>query len=125
MARPVQALRYPLAIDRSLGRVAREHDYDAYVKQLIQQVLLTSPGERINRPDFGAGARRLVFAPNGVGTASLAQTLIHQALTTWLGSLIRVEEVSTEAQAEKLLIKVVYTLVVRGERRYLNLEVAL
>jgi hypothetical protein len=86
-------------------------------------VLFTAQGERINRPDFGAGVKRLVFAPNSPATASLAQTLIFQALTRWLGTLIRTESVEAEAVEERLNITIGYTILAKQERRFLNLEV--
>ena len=89
---------------RAAGRLAAETGYDEYIKQLIRQVLFTAQGERINRPDFGAGIKRLVFAPNRPATASLAQTLIFQALTTWLGTLIRTDDVQAETDGERLSI---------------------
>ena len=119
------AAAYPLAIEGTMGRFARETSYDAYVGQLVRQVLLISHGERINRPDFGAGLRHLVFAPNNPASASLVQTMVFQALQTWLGTLIAVEQVTVEAQAERLEILVAYTVRARGERRELSLEVTL
>jgi phage baseplate assembly protein W len=87
-------------------------------------VLLTAPGERINRPEFGAGVRRLVFAPLSPATASLAQTTIYQALTAWLDALIRVEDVRAQTiEPGRLDITVTYLLRARGERRFLNVEV--
>lgn len=124
MADPVRRLRYPFAVDAGAGRLAEEQDYDAYVRQLIRQVLLTAQGERINRPDFGAGVRRMVFAPNAQGAASLAETLVYQALTTWLSSVIKLEKVAATAVEERLDIQVEYIVVANGERRYLNVEVA-
>jgi uncharacterized protein len=125
MSTPITAIRFPFAIDERLGRLAQENDYERYIRQLVRQVLFTAQGERINRPDFGAGVRRLVFVPNSPTTASLAQTLIYEALTTWLGSLIRTEDVQAEADNERLNITVVYTILARQERRFLNLEVTL
>jgi phage baseplate assembly protein W len=87
-------------------------------------VLLTAQGERLNRPDFGAGLRRMVFAPNAPGTASLTETLVYQALTTWLASVIRVERITAAAVAERLDIAVEYIVIANGERRFLNVEVA-
>ncbi len=124
MADPVRRIRYPFAVDAGAGRLAEKPDYDAYVRQLIRQVLLTAQGERINRPDFGAGVRRMVFAPNSQGTASLAETLVYQALTAWLSSVIKVEKVAATAAEERLDILVEYIVVANGERRYLNVEVA-
>ena len=125
MNKAIKAIRYPVAINSRIGRLAEEHDYEEYIKQLIRQVLFTAQGERINRPEFGAGVRRLIFGPNSPATASLAQTLVYQALTTWLGTLIRTDEVQAEADNERLNISVVYTILARQERRFLNLEVTL
>ena len=72
-------------------------------------MLLTAQGERINRPTFGAGLRHLVFAPHSPATASLAQTTVYQALTTWLGTLISVDDVRGDAdRARRLDIVVIY-----------------
>lgn len=123
MSTPITSVRFPFAINEKLGRLAQENNYEEYIKQLIRQVLFTAQGERINRPDFGAGVKRLVFAPNSPATASLAQTLIFQALTRWLGTLIRTESVEAEAEGERLNITIGYTILARQERRFLNLEV--
>lgn len=125
MADTLHALRYPFAIDRGGGRAAEESDYEAYVRQLIRQVLFTAPGERINRPDFGAGLRRMVFAPNSPAVASLARTFVYQALTRWLSSVIKVEQVAVTAEESTLRITVQYLVLRRGEVRVLNEEVAL
>jgi phage baseplate assembly protein W len=63
MSTPVTTIRFPFSINGQLGRLAQERDYEEYIKQLIRQVLFTAQGERINRPDFGAGVKRLVFHP--------------------------------------------------------------
>jgi uncharacterized protein len=125
MSAPITAIRFPIAISDQLGRLSQENDYERYITQLIRQVLFTAQGERINRPDFGAGIKRLVFTPNSPATASLAQTLIFQALTNWLGTLIRTDDVKAEADNERLNIAIVYTILAKQERRFLNLEVTL
>ena len=124
MAEILHALRHPFAIDAGGGRAAEESDYDTYVRQLIRQVLLTAPGERINRPDFGAGVRRMVFAPNSPATATLAQTFVYQALTRWLATVIKVEEVKVSSVESTMLIDVRYLVIQRGETRILREEVA-
>jgi phage baseplate assembly protein W len=103
--------------------VAQEHDYAEHVEQLVRQVLLTAPGERIMRPDFGCGVKRLVFAPSGEVAATLAQTTIYEALTRWLDTVISVHEVSVRAVEERLDIRIGYAIRARGERRFLNLQV--
>ncbi|HVL26283.1 MAG TPA: GPW/gp25 family protein [Thermomicrobiales bacterium] len=124
MSQVVTSIRYPFAIDAGLGRLAIEAAYAAHVEQLIRQVLMTNPGERINRPDFGCGLRRMVFAPNSEVTASLLQVTVFQALTTWLGSVIEVNRVEVEAHQEVLQVRITYLVRANQERRYLNLEVS-
>ena len=86
MNEPITSIRYPVAIDAGLGQLSVESDYARHVEQMIKQVLFTAPGERINRPDFGCGLRRMVFAPNSEAAASLAQVTVYEALQTWLGT---------------------------------------
>ncbi len=123
MPAPFTSILHPFAIDAGRGRLAEEENYAEHVEQMMFQVLFTAPGERINRPDFGCGVKRLVFAPNSEASAALAQVTIYDALTRWLGSAITVNDVKAVAADERLEISIAYTLKTRGERRYLNLEV--
>lgn len=125
MNNQINSIHYPFAIDRGLGKLAEERHYATHVEQMIKQVLFTNPGERINRPDFGCGIRRMVFAPNSDVSASLAKVTIFQALEKWLGTLISVDDVKVKALNEILEIRIIYILKARRERRYLNLEVSL
>lgn len=125
MVAPVRHLCFPFGIALTGGTVAEEPDYDAYVRQLIRQVLLTARGERVCRPDFGAGLRRQVFAPLNDTSAALTRTLVYEALATWLGTLIRVEQVAVRAEAETLRVSVEYLVIARGERRLLDEDVVL
>jgi uncharacterized protein len=123
MKQDFTSLRYPFGIDSALGRLQEEPDYAEHVEQLIKQVIFTTPGERINRPDFGCGLKRMLFAPNNQVSATLTQVTIFEALNRWLSSAIRVDEVRVQAMDEKLEVRIAYTLKIRQERRYLNLEV--
>ena len=123
MADPVTAIRFPLAVDDAIGRLKQEADYERYVAQLIRQVLLTTPGERAHRPEFGAGLLRMVFAPNDNATAALLQTAVLEALNRWLGNLITVDEVEAVAGEGRLDVTLTYTLKARGTTQVLNLEV--
>ena len=125
MAESIHSIRWPIAVDTKLGALADETDYGRHVDQLMRQVLLTNPGERIHRPDFGCGLRRMVFAPNNPASASLLKVTILQALQKWLGSVVDVEEVEVNATDETLSVAIRYVLRARQERRYLNIEVAL
>lgn len=121
---PFSSIFYPIGIDAGLGRLSVERSYEEHVDQLIRQLLLTAPGERINRPEFGCGVRRMLFAPNSDVSASLAQVLVHQALDQWLGSVLKVDQVTVTAVDSTLTISLSYVLLARQQRRYLNLEVA-
>jgi uncharacterized protein len=123
MRTPIRALHHPISHDLGGRRLRVETDYEAYVDQLIRQVLLTNPGERVHQPEFGAGIRTLVFSPIHAGTASLAQTMIYNALDQTLADLIRVDEIVVESVDSRLDIRVVYTLYARMQQRRLNLQV--
>jgi len=123
MSMPFTSIKHAFALDLGRGRIAEEENYAEHIEQMMFQVLFTAPGERINRPDFGCGVKRLVFAPNSEISAALAQVSIFQALTRWLGTVITVNDVRALAIEERLEITIAYTLKARGERRYLNLEV--
>ena len=125
MNQKIHSIRYPFAIDKGLGALAEEPDYSKHIEQMIKQVLFTSPGERMNRPDFGCGLRRMVFAPNSDVSANLTQVMIVQSLEKWIGNLIEVIDVKAAAEDEKLTVGIVYILRARQERRYLNLEVTI
>jgi len=116
------SIRYPFAIDQNLGILMEEKDLSLHVRQMMLQVLFTSPGERINRPDFGCGLRRMVFAPNSDATANLLQVMVVQSLERWLGDLIEVDNVDVNAINERLEVKISYLLKARQERQYLNVE---
>jgi len=99
-------LAFPLRLDPR-GRTALADDED-YLRGLVEQVLFTRPGERVNRPDFGSGVDRLVFAPTDDALAQSTQALVHGALQQWLGDLIRVENVSVTAVDSRLDVVVEY-----------------
>jgi phage baseplate assembly protein W len=90
---------FPFAIDAGSGQAARA-SYQDHVDQMIRQVLLTDPGERVCLPTFGAGLRRLIFAPISAQLAATTQMIVTQALTTWLGDQIVVKKVDVESSAD-------------------------
>ena len=100
---------FPFRFDRR-GRTG-DVDDDAHIRDLLEQVLFTAPGERVNRPDFGSGLRQLVFAPNSDELATTTHFLVQGALQQWLGDLIQVDEV--EVEAEDAAIRVTIRYVVR------------
>lgn len=94
----------------STGHTAQT-DLLTHINDMIEQILLTSPGERVNRPTFGSGTAQLVFAPNSDVLAAAQQQAIQAGLQQWLSDLIRVNSVSVEANDATLLITVVYTVI--------------
>jgi phage baseplate assembly protein W len=91
------------------GRTADTND-DDHIRDLIQQVLFTAPGERVNRPDFGSGLLRLVFAPNSDELAAATQFLVQGSLQQWLGDLIEVNDVLVNNSDSSLFVEVHYTV---------------
>ena len=108
------SIRFPLHFDHR-GRTGLV-DGDAYIRDLIEQVLFTSPGERVNRPDFGSGLLQLVFAGNSNELATATQFLVQGALQRWLGELIQIEDIRVENEDSTLRVTVVY-IVRRNQQR--------
>jgi phage baseplate assembly protein W len=101
-------LDYPFDFD-SRGRTAETSD-DDHIRDLIEQVLFTTPGERVNRPTFGSGVLQLLFAPNSQALAAATQMTVQGALQMWLGDLIQVEGVDVANDDAKLIVLVRYTV---------------
>lgn len=114
MATPNVSL--PYRVD-GRGRTASADDQDAHIRDLIETVLFTVPGERVNRPDFGCGLLQLVFAPNSIELAATLQALVQGALQQWLGTLIRVEDVIADSVDSTLSVQVRYTVLATQESR--------
>ncbi len=100
---------YPYRVD-GRGRTAVTDSDDAYIRDLIEQVLFTSPGERVNRPDFGSGLMQLVFAPNSDVLAGAVEMTVQAALQRWLAELIQVEAVDVQSEESALRVTVRYAV---------------
>lgn len=88
-----------------------------HIRDLIEQVLFTRPGERVNRPTFGSDLMRLVFAPNSDELATATHFLVQGALQQWLSDYIRVEEVKVVSEGSTLRVSVQYVVLQSQERR--------
>jgi phage baseplate assembly protein W len=108
-------LNYPFFID-GRGRTAAT-GRDRHIRQMIEQVLFTNPGERVNRPEFGCGLRRMVFMPNSQPLAAATQVLVKGALQQWLQNEIQVEKVEVTAVDSVLTVSVAYINRESGERQ--------
>jgi uncharacterized protein len=106
---------YPFHFDDK-GRTAATSDND-HIRDMIEQLLFTNPGERVNRPDFGSGLMQLVFAPNSPELAAALQFTLQAALDRWLGDVIEVRKLEVESQDAKLTIDLTYAVRKTGETR--------
>lgn len=116
---------YPYRIDargRTAAAVDRDPPRDEHIRDLIEQLLFTHPGERVNRPDFGSGLLQLVFQPNSVELAASLQFTVQASLQQWLGERIAVEQVRVSAEDSTLRVTVRYRLAAGGEARTVELE---
>jgi phage baseplate assembly protein W len=99
---------YPWHIDAG-GRTASAQRAD-HIRQLIEQVLFTTPGERVNRPTFGSGLMQLVFSPNSSELATATQFLVQGALQQWLGDVIVVRNVDVRSEDAVITVTVDYLI---------------
>jgi phage baseplate assembly protein W len=100
----------------SRGRTAST-DRDDHVRDMIEQLIFTNPGERVNRPDFGSGLLQLIFAPNSPELAATVQFTLQAALQRWLGDVIEVRDLSVAAQDSSLTIDLKYLVRDSGQEQ--------
>jgi uncharacterized protein len=106
---------YPFHFD-GRGRTASA-GYPNHVRDMIEQLLFTNPGERVNRPDFGSGLLQLVFAPNSPELAAALQYSVQAALQRWLGDIIDLQAVEVLSEDSSLRIAVEYVIRELGDHR--------
>lgn len=111
---------HPFHFD-SRGRTAATDDAD-HVRDMIEQLLFTSPGERVNRPDFGSGLMQMVFAANSPELAAALQFTLQAALDRWLGDVIEVRALDVSSVDSKLKVELSYALRKTGEARTATFE---
>ena len=120
---------FPFRVDAASGQAAQT-SYQDHVDQMIRQVLLTDPGERVCLPTFGAGLRRLVFAPLTAQLQASTQMAVTQALNTWLSDQITVQKVTVDTPVNSpglpdgtILITVGYVLIETQSVRQTQVQV--
>ncbi|MFY9720115.1 MAG: GPW/gp25 family protein [Candidatus Cybelea sp.] len=99
---------FPLWFDAK-GRTATTDDAD-HIREMIEELLFTSPGERVNQPDFGSGLLQLVFAPNSTELAAALQFTTQAAVHRYLGDLIDLQDLTVTAQDATLSVTVKYVI---------------
>ena len=111
------AIRYPFAIS-ARGAVAGSTRAEV-IRQQIEQVLFTNPGERVGRPTFGCGIERLVFAGTGSAAMAAAEYTISAGLREAMGDLIEVDAVRVTAEDAELLIDILFSIRATGEELHM------
>jgi phage baseplate assembly protein W len=106
---------YPFRFDARGGTALA--DDARHVRNMIEQLLFTNPGERVNRPQFGAGLLQTIFAPNGEQLAAALQVMLQAALQQSLGDAVEVQQLEVSSQDAQLRVVLDYVLSKTGEGR--------
>ena len=121
-----QDFAFPFSIDQGSQQTAQAA-YPAHVDQMVRQLLLTSPGERVDLPQFGCGLRSLVFAPDTDALAASVRLRVIQGLNQWLPESVNVLDVEVAGGAilepGTLQVTVTYTLVETQTNRAVTVTV--
>jgi phage baseplate assembly protein W len=106
---------FPFRIDPQSGQGAQAPSYGTHVHQMIRQVLLTAPGERVNLPEFGCGLRQLLFAPDSDALQATTKMLVLRSLNQWLANQIIVQDVRVSpgpgGDYARIVVQVQYVLI--------------
>jgi uncharacterized protein len=118
---------FPFRIDPLSGQAAQS-PYGSHVEQMIRQVLLTTPGERVNLPDFGCGLRQLLFAANSDALQATTQILVQKSLTRWLAGQVDVKNVTVTTgpggDYSQIVVLVEYVLVETQSKQVTEVKVS-
>jgi phage baseplate assembly protein W len=99
---------FPFQFDMR-GRTATTDDA-THIRDMIEQLLFTAPGERVNNPDLGSGLLQMVFAPNSTELAAALQFTTQAAVQRYLGDLIDLQQLDVTAQDATLSVTVKYVI---------------
>ena len=108
---------YHFDLEKRTARTSTEDN----VRDMIEQLLFTIPGERVNRPDFGSGLLQMVFAPNSVNLAATIEFMAKAAIEQFLGGVIAIQELNVTAEDATLTVRIVYLLRHLHEQQELTL----
>jgi len=113
-------LQVPFSFD-STGRTGQSSDSD-HIEQMLELLLLTSPGERVMRPSFGSGIQQLVFAPNSLELAATVQYTMQGAVQQHMGDIIALQQLTVTPDDSTLTIDIVYVVRSTGQQASLTLS---
>ena len=111
-------IAFPYVFDTN--RVTGLADEPAHVRQMLEQLLFTLPGERVNRPDFGCGIQRMVFAAQSTEVVATLQALVESEIHRWLGDVLSLRKLDVASEDATLRVRLEYQFpgesLVRTER---------
>lgn len=112
-----RSLAFPFRIG-DLGAPATSPRTQA-VRQQLEQLLFTMPGERVNRPTFGCAVQRLVFSGCSPEAAATAEYVIRINIQTFMADVVTLDavQVIADTDAATLYVDILYTLLATGEER--------
>ena len=110
---------FPFHFD-SRGQTAKA-EYDQHIRDMIEQLIFTNPGERVNRPDFGTGLLQLIFAPNSPELAATVQFTVQAAIQQWLGDVIELGELEVTSVDSTLQLDLSYIVRRTAEQQSVTL----
>jgi phage baseplate assembly protein W len=108
-------INFPFSFDQH-GRTAITDD-DDHVRDMIEQLLFTSPGERVNRSDFGSGLLQMVFAANSPELAAALQFTMQASLQRYLADVISIGTLEVTADDSTLQVDLSYVVLATGDAR--------
>ena len=108
-----QGMSFPLRVTELAA--AAMSSRQQVVREQLEQLLLTIPGERVNRPDFGCGIQRLVFEGADPIALASAEYVVSTAIRRHLRDLVTLDAVRVTVVDASILVDVLYTLLGTGE----------
>jgi phage baseplate assembly protein W len=116
-------INFPFKFD-GRGKTASANE-SQHIRQMIEQLIFTNPGERVNRPTFGSGVLQLIFAPNSPELAATVQFTMEAAVQQWLADVIELENLEVTAVDSTLRVDMSYSIRRTNEHETLVLTRAL
>jgi len=115
-------IAFPYQLDPQ-GTTAAAASSDDHIAQMLEQLLFTRPGERVNRPDFGCGLLDLVFSPNSPEVAAALSITVSAAVQQWLGDVVKIQSVDVTSTTNQLQVALSYLVVATGAPSTVTLSV--
>lgn len=121
----VSYMAFPFRMGAGGARTATRFDH---IRHQVEQVIFTSPGERVFRPEFGFGARRHVFEPNSSVLWDYAQNRLYGALAEALAGEVDPKTIEVtvgpgDGAPEVLLVRIRYVIAALQKEEIHEIEV--